>query len=170
MELCLKGAVPVIFLDGKSHEKYVFLKLYEGRVEGCYSLYSLSSVRGDARASKLPGVFGAPMLDENGFLVSTTHDGPFAKIEKYRMGSGMRKVKPIIPTNSDVERVIVYSEKGPASSTRIELLGTSVEACVTVTDNRAHISSEPKADGGDKPYLIEGMWRRFWMSQKTSVG
>ncbi|WP_236200014.1 hypothetical protein [Pseudomonas pseudonitroreducens] len=95
------------------------------------------------------------MLDRDGFLVSTTHDGPFAKIEKYSIGEGLRKVQSIMPIDSDLEKVSSYGDQGMVT-TRVVFLGTDVEACMVVVAENAHISKGPRADGRVKPYLIKG--------------
>lgn len=148
-------SAPVVFLGGKLREKYVFLKIYEGRVEGYYSLYRLDVDDGKTKVARLPGVFGAPTLDEQGFLISTTHDGPFAKVEKYSIGEGVRKVQSIIPIDSDLQRVSFYKNE-EAVTVRVEFLGADVEACMVVVAENAHISKEPKVNGDVKPYLIQG--------------
>lgn len=149
------SSVPVVFCNGAAGEEYVFLKLYEGRAEGYYSLHFISHHDGKVKISKAPGVFGAPILDRDGLLVSTTHDGPFAKIEKYSIGERLRKVQSITPIDSDLEKVAFYGNHGVVT-TRIEFLGTDVDACMVVVAEIAHISKEPKAEGRGKPYLIKG--------------
>ncbi len=149
-------ASPVIFMDANG-DGYtdVFLKIYDGRVEGFYSLFLLRPVAGNILFSEQKPIFGNPRADRHGFS-SFEHSGPFVRVEQYKFLDGnIYKHLEREPLSADVERVTLYDASGEVVSVSIRLLGTEELACARAALAKVFFYVEPTEERKTQMYLAK---------------
>ncbi|WP_236233459.1 hypothetical protein [Pseudomonas tohonis] len=150
-------ASPVIFMDANG-DGYtdVFLKIYDGRVEGFYSLFLIRPGLGKLLFSEQKSIFGNPKADRHGFS-SFEHDGPFVKVEEYRSHDGsIYKYLGREPLSADIERVTLYDSSGEVISASIRLLGSEELACARAVSAKVFFYVEPNEERKTQMYLAKG--------------
>lgn len=108
------AADDVLFLDANSDGvKDIFVKLFESGASNAYALFITQIKGGTAFYLEYNEIFGSPYLNSRDELVSIKRDGPFAKIEIYKVDNGyffLHEVRE--PINSDLEKVRVFDRRG----------------------------------------------------------
>jgi hypothetical protein len=152
------GGSPVIFMDANGDGNAdVFVKIYDGRVEGFYCLFLLNPSANGFVVSEQGYIFGDPKIDSHGILSSFEHIGPFVKVEQYRSHDGkIYKYQERIPLSAEVERASFYSRSGEVISTSIKFSGSDDAACSKIVADKAFFYTEPEDGMRLDMYLVRG--------------
>lgn len=152
------GGSPVIFMDAnKDGYTDVFVKIYDGRVEGFYCLFLVRPGGSGFLVSEQKYIFGNPKTDAHGNLSSFEHNGPFVKVEQYRSCDGeIYKYLERSPLSAEVERVSFYGRSGEVISTSIKFLGSDDAACSKIVADKAFFYAEPTDNMKINMYLVKG--------------